>query len=147
MADLLTLRFEAARLDDLAAIRRFVRDAARSFGAAPEAADDLVLAVDEAATNTMRHGYEGRPGPLRVEVSWEGSAVLVRLMDRAPAFDPTGRPPPDLDVPLERRPFGGMGIHLMRVSVDRLVHRSLGRSGNDLTFIKELAPVEGRVQA
>lgn len=147
MADLMTLRFDAARLEDLAAIRGFVRDAARSFGATPEATDDLVLAVDEAATNTIRHGYGGRPGPLRVEVSWEGSAVLVRLVDRAPAFDPTGRPPPDLDTPLERRPFGGMGIHLMRVSVDRLVHRSLGRSGNDLTFIKELAPVEGRVQA
>jgi hypothetical protein len=33
-----------------------------------------------------------------------------------------------------------MGIHLMRVSVDRLVHRSVGPSGNDLTFFKDLAP-------
>ena len=144
--DPMTIHFEAARLDDLAAIRGFVREAAHSFGASPGAADDLVLAVDEAATNTIRHGYEGRPGPLRIDVSSVGSTVVVRLVDQAPAFDPTGRPTPDLDAPLERRPFGGMGIHLMRVSVDRLVYRSVGRAGNDLTFIKELATPERRAQ-
>jgi len=40
-----------------------------------------------------------------------------------------------------------MGIYLMRVSVDRLVHRSVGRSGNDLTFIKELASLERKANA
>lgn len=139
MSDPLALRLQAARLDDLARIRAFVRDGARALGASPEAAGDLVIAVDEAATNAIRHGYRGRPGPIGVEVAREGSGVLVRLVDDAPVFDPTGRPAPDLDLPLETRPFGGMGIHLMRVSVDRLVHRSVGRSGNDLTFFKDLA--------
>ncbi|HEY8817819.1 MAG TPA: ATP-binding protein [Candidatus Limnocylindrales bacterium] len=147
MADPMTLRFDAAQLGDLAAIRGFVRDASHSLGASREVADDLVIALDEAATNTIRHGYKGRPGPLLIDVFSEGSAVIVRLVDQAPTFDPTGHPTPDLDAPLERRPFGGMGIHLMRVSVDRLVHRSVGRSGNDLTFIKELAPVERRANA
>jgi anti-sigma regulatory factor (Ser/Thr protein kinase) len=140
MTRTLTLRLDTARLDDLARIRAFVRESARSLGASLQAADDLVIAVDEAATNTIRHGYEGRPGPIDVEVVRSGSGVVVRLVDDAPVFDPTGRPAPDLDVPLESRPFGGMGIHLMRVSVDRLVHRGVGRSGNDLTFFKDLAP-------
>jgi serine/threonine-protein kinase RsbW len=132
------LAFDAARLGDLATIRAFVHESVLSLGGGSAAADDLVIAVDEAATNTIRHGYGGRPGPIRLEVTREGSGVAVRLLDDAPAFDPSGRPAPDLDLPLESRPFGGMGLHLMRVSVDRMHHRSVGRSGNDLTFFKEL---------
>ena len=144
MADPLALSLEAAALDDLAAIRGFVRKMAQSLGASPVMADDLVIAVDEAATNVIRHGYKGRPGPLRVEVLREGAAIVVHLVDEAPSFDPTGRPAPDLDTPLERRPFGGMGIHLMSVSVDRLDHRSVGRSGNQLIFTMQLDPLERR---
>jgi serine/threonine-protein kinase RsbW len=141
----LQLRLDAARLDDLARIRSFVREGARSLGASAQAADDLVIAVDEAATNVIRHGYGGSPGPIVVEVVREGGGVVVRLVDDAPVFDPTKRPSPDLDEPLESRPFGGMGIHLMRVSVDRIAHRRVGRSGNDLTFFKDLVSQERSV--
>ena len=75
----------------------------------------------------------------------ENGNVVMRLLDDAPVFDPTARPEPELDLDLGHRPFGGMGIHLMRTSVDRLVHAARGRRGNDLTFFKVLAPQERSV--
>ena len=129
----------AAGLSDLAAIRTFVRAAAASLGATPEIADDLVLAVDDAAANIINHGYGGRPGPLEVVVSGDGDEVVVCLRDRAPEFDPTARPAPDLDLPLGRRPPGGLGIHLTRVSVDRVEHRRRLGSGNELTLACKLS--------
>ncbi len=129
-----------AELSDLAAIRAFVHTTAGSLGARPEAVDDLVVAVDDAVANVITHGYGGRGGPLEVEVSGDGHEVVVRLRDRAPLFDPTARPAPDLRVPLGRRAPGGLGIYLARVSVDRMEHRRRRGHGNELTLALKLSP-------
>jgi anti-sigma regulatory factor (Ser/Thr protein kinase) len=128
-----------AGLADLATIRSFVREEALAFGMDAEAVQDLVLVVDEAAANILRHGYAGRPGPVEIEVSGDVHEVVVWLRDEAPSFDPTTWPTPDLDVPLERRPAGGMGIHLARLCVDRMVHRPLPGVGNELVLALSLS--------
>ena len=61
---------------------------------------DVLLAVDEAATNVVVHGYQGREGVIEIEVLREGDALVIRLRDEAEPFDPTSLPPPDLAVPL-----------------------------------------------
>jgi anti-sigma regulatory factor (Ser/Thr protein kinase) len=71
----------SAGVSDLPAIRAFVHTTAGSLGARPEAVDDLVLAVDDAAANVITHGYGGRGGPLEVEVSGDGLEVaFVRVI-------------------------------------------------------------------
>jgi len=130
-----SLRVAAADLGDLAAIREFIRAAATALDAEGETVPDLVVAVDEAATNIIRHGYRDRRGPIEVEVERSGPSIVVRVRDQAPPFDPTTWPAPDLGLPLERRRAGGLGIHLLRRSVDRVVHRR-SESGNELTLMK-----------
>jgi serine/threonine-protein kinase RsbW len=135
-----SLRVSAADLTDLAAIRAFVRTTATALDASADTVPDLVLAVDEAITNIIRHGYGGRTGPIGVAVERDDGAIVVRVTDEAPPFDPTRWPAPDLDVPLERRAAGGFGIHLVRRSVDRVAHRAAAGRGNELILIK----VDGR---
>ncbi len=140
------LRLESATLADLGRIRRFVMEGAVALGADPIAADDLVIAIDEAATNVIRYGYRDQPGPILVELSAAGGELTMRLVDEAPLFDPTAaRPELNLDLDIGERPFGGMGIHLMHTSADRLVHTARGATGNDLTFFKSLKQQERSV--
>jgi len=131
-----SLRVAAADLSDLAAIRAFVWNTATALDASADAVPDLVLAVDEAVTNIIRHGYGGRPGPIGIEVERDDAAIVVHVTDEAAPFDPTTWPEPDLDVPLERRAAGGLGIHLVRTSVDRLAHRAAADRGNELILVK-----------
>jgi anti-sigma regulatory factor (Ser/Thr protein kinase) len=56
----------------------------------------------------------------------------------APPFDPTRVPDPDLTLPLEERPLGGLGIYLIRQSVDKMVYRAVPEGGNELTLVKRL---------
>ena len=88
-----------AELDRLAEVRGLVREAARTAGAVPDTVDDLVQAVDEAATNTIVHGYAGLPGSIEVSVAVVGPDLVVTQEDDAPPFDPTGLPDPDMTVP------------------------------------------------
>lgn len=127
-----------AELGRIGEARRFVRAAATAAEAPVECLEDLVQAVDEAATNAVIHGYRGAPGWLEIAVSVADDELTVTLEDGAPAFDPTSRPEPDLSIPpLARRP-GGMGVHLIRASTDRFAWRPRPGGGNILTMVRSL---------
>jgi serine/threonine-protein kinase RsbW len=135
----LTIPAEAARL---AEGRAFVRALAASVEADEETTSDLVQAVDELVCNVIEHGYEHRPGDIELEGSADASALVVRIRDAAPPFDPRTVPEPRLDLPLAQRPLGGMGVHLARALTDGFDHRILPSGGNEVTLTKRLRPTE-----
>jgi serine/threonine-protein kinase RsbW len=120
----------------LAFIRYFVEETATTLGVDPAAIPAIQLAVDEAATNIMIHGYQNRGGNLEIEVGQDGDDFIVRLRDEAAPFDPNSVSPPDMTLPLEKRPPGGLGIHLIRQTIDSLFHRVTASGGNQLILIK-----------
>ena len=129
-----------ADLERLADIRALVRDVALSSDAPPACLDDLIQAVDEAATNIVLHGYEQRAGAIDVDARLVDDHIVIVLSDTAPTFDPTTVPEPDLTVPaLQRRP-GGMGIHLIRLATDSIAHQPRAGGGNILTLTRSLDP-------
>ncbi len=137
MAQPETLRV-GARLENLRVIRRFVEEHARRAGFAGERLDDLILAVDEAATNIVMHGYQTPAGAelglIEVEVTFHDPAFSVMLRDQAPAFDPTATPIIDDLPPLTERGPGGLGIFLIRKTMDEFRYRRTADGWNELTL-------------
>jgi anti-sigma regulatory factor (Ser/Thr protein kinase) len=106
--------------EDLALVRMFVSDHAKRAGFDKERLSDLVLAVNELATNSMRHG--GGRGLLSV---WrENGTFLCEVHDRGRITDPlAGRElPPALD-------GGGRGLWLVNHLCDLVQVRS-SEAGN-----------------
>ncbi len=137
--------FHDARLDDLELIRKFVRETVASTSstqsvtqshAASENMDELIVAVNEAAANILRHGYQDSAGTITVIVTSTNRGITVTLLDNAPHFDPTLAPSPNMTLPLEKRPFGGMGIHMMKEFCDELSYRHNEKGQNELTLVK-----------
>lgn len=128
---------DLARVADL---RSLVRNAVDAIDpeADDECQDDLVQAVDEAATNTILHGYRGAPGWLEVAIQRVGDRLVVTVEDGAPRFDPTGVQEPDLTIAPEARTPGGMGIHLVRAGTDEIQHSPRPGGGNILTMTRRL---------
>ena len=125
-----------AKIANLDKIRDFVECAAAGYQVPEDAVFDVALAVYEAASNIVEHGYRGVPGEIEVKVNHNGDSLVISLRDRAPVFDPTKLPAPDLSLPLERRQIGGLGVFLMQESVDQLDHKPLPEGGNELVMIK-----------
>jgi anti-sigma regulatory factor (Ser/Thr protein kinase) len=69
-------------------------------------------------------------------VTTRGDALIVQLRDQAPLFDPTTVAPPDLSIPFDDRPPGGLGIYLTRKVMDDVQHQAADAAGNTLTLIK-----------
>lgn len=110
-------------LDSLDGIRQIVQEKAQQAGLSKKAVYNLMLAIDEIATNIIVHGYEenGLTGPVDLLTEQVDGHLTVILEDEAPAFDPLQRDELSeefLTKPLEERPIGGMGIHLATKAVD-----------------------------
>ncbi len=128
-----------ASLGELADIRARIRSAAADLGVDPSAVGGLVQAVDEWVTNVIVHGYQGAVGHVHIHVERDEEDILVRISDRAPVFDPATAPDFDADLPLEQRPFGQMGIALIRDLCTDFSHRALPDGGNEVTLRRPAA--------
>lgn len=88
----------------------------------------LTLIVEELFTNTVMHGYgEESDAPIYITLSIDGDAIGLLYEDAASRYDPLSRlsaSPSDLAAPVESRPIGGLGIHLVRELTEsaRYVH-------------------------
>ena len=127
-----------AGVDQLAAVRAFVRAQSALAVADEETTADLVQAVDELVCNVVEHGYAGQPGEVVVAALTGDREIAFRIRDAAPAFDPRSVPTPALDLPLGERRLGGMGVHLARTLTDGMDHRILPTGGNEVTVRKRL---------
>jgi len=128
-------------LDSLAGIRQVVKDESLRAGLSKKAAYNLMLAIDEIATNIIVHGYEetGTEGPVDVLVDHTDDTLCVILEDEAVPFDPLQRELPNEDFfakPLEERPIGGMGIHLTINAVDEFKYEYTNNRNRNIFIVK-----------
>jgi len=131
-----TLTIEAD-VSQLSRVRQFVGETASSLTPDADAIEDLILALDEAVTNVIVHGYQDSPGPVGVTMSFQSGALIASVCDRAPPYDPTTTPEPDMGLPLEQRRPGGFGVLLIRHLTDEIRYRRTPDGENELTLIKK----------
>ncbi|MSQ68375.1 MAG: ATP-binding protein [Gammaproteobacteria bacterium] len=83
------------------------------------------LALEEIFLNVASYSVPQSAAGITVEVSlnYVAGMVTLTIIDDGSAFDPLAKEPPDLTVPLEERPVGGLGIYLVRGMMDSVVYR------------------------
>ncbi|MBC8160054.1 MAG: anti-sigma factor antagonist [Roseiflexaceae bacterium] len=134
-----------ATLDSLELVNSFITRATAQVGLDDHAAWQVQLAVDEAVTNVIQHGYAER-SPGTIDLSWQvvEDQLEIRLRDHGQYFDPQSIPAPDVTSPLEERQPGGLGFFLMQKLMDDLHFEHNPREGNLLVMLKHIPrPVEG----
>ena len=123
-------------LEDLRRAREFVRDFCRMVPEGILDQDDvaeLELAVNEAASNIMKHAYHGRTDQwIQLEADAFPGRVSIRLHHLGDSFDPAAVSPPAMDGSRE----SGFGIYLISKSVDEVQHSRDERGRNCIALVK-----------
>lgn len=108
--------FEASTLPTPDAITALT-DQAIAFleqhGVDARAVHHTALVLSEVLTNLATHG-DCRDRPAKIAVTVGPDRVTGEIIDRGPPFDPRLAPEPSLDVSLDERPIGGLGLFLVR---------------------------------
>ncbi len=125
-------------LNNLEKIGDFVTHCANQAGLNDAEVYAVQLAVDEASTNIIEHGY-GMECPSRIDITCEPTkdGIKVVIYDDAEPFDPTSIPEPAVNVSLDDVKPRGLGIFLMRKMMDEIYYKSDPLKGNTLTMIKK----------
>ncbi len=128
-----------AVLDSLGPIGRYVLEAASMAGLDRKAAYRLRLAVDEIATNIIGYGYPkaGKTGDVLVTADVGEQTLTVALEDEAVPFDPRALTRPDhMDLPIEERPIGGLGVFLAMEGVDEYQYEYVKNRNRNIFIMK-----------
>jgi len=93
----------------------------------------VLVAVGEVCNNVIRHAYAGASGqPIAIALSVFPDRLIVDVEDEGVPYDPRGYAPPDLDTLPER----GMGLFLVRQSVDEVAFHVARPRGTRWTLVK-----------
>lgn len=80
------------------------------------------IAIDELFGNIAHYAYNPEVGPatVRVEVVEDPLSVVVSFIDKGVPYDPLSREDPDVELSLEERRIGGLGIYMVKKSMDEI---------------------------
>jgi len=99
-----------------------------------EALGDMKLAVTEACTNSVRHGYNEGEGTVEVVYELQPDRLVVEVADDGPGFDAAGDRPAGNGLA-----EGGLGIAIIRAVSDEFeAGKQADGSGSRLRFVKFL---------
>lgn len=115
---------------ELSAMREFLRETFRQAWPSEDGdhLEKLELALQEAATNIMRHAYGGeRERRIELTIDADADTIQIQLLHEGEPFDAAQAPPPVFDGSRE----GGFGCFLISESVDKVeyLHNLRGRNG------------------
>lgn len=124
-------------------VRDQVRDWAAAEGWTEHQIGEITLAVDEALSNVIRHGYQNQPGGdifltcAMIDDAPDGRGLRIQIRDRCKDVDLDKICGRSLD---EVRP-GGLGVHLIHAMMEDVDYRHSADGGVQLTMIKSLSHV------
>src|ERR1041384_3811942 len=137
MADELTLQIQAS-LSTVHSANETVSRWLAERNAPPEVHYLANLAVEELVTNCIKYGYEDAGDHIiEIKLRISGKELVLTVTDDGRPFNPLELPGPDTHLPIQDRPIGGLGIHLLRRMSDRMDYvRAAGR--NSVTLHKSM---------
>jgi sigma-B regulation protein RsbU (phosphoserine phosphatase) len=117
-------------------VRQTTINVAGQLGCSERTAQDVVIAIDEACQNIIRHAYKGEEGPVEFAIRQSGGNMILKLRDFAPTVDRDKIKPRNLD---DIRP-GGLGTHFIQEVMDRVDYLPPpeGERGNILRLVKRI---------
>ena len=133
----ITLDAELGNLDEVLA---FVDSCLEELECPMKAQMQIDVAVEEIFVNIASYAYEGQPGSatIRMEVGQDPKSVAITFLDRGIPYNPVEKEDPDVSLPIEKRRIGGLGIYMVKKSMDEMLYER--RDGyNILTIIKKIS--------
>lgn len=136
-----------SKTENLSLIRDFVSTAAIDAGVQPDVVENIILAVDEACTNIIKHAYQSFPdGELIIKTKSTLSRFVVSITDYGKSFKPKMIPEPDLQKYYRQKRVGGLGMYLMKTLMDDVKYVSVPGKYNEVLLSKNIKMAQSNVR-
>ncbi|MGV8136404.1 MAG: ATP-binding protein [Mangrovibacterium sp.] len=125
------------KISELNRLVSFLERLEEEWNLPPALVPSLNLALEEALSNVIFYAFEsGTENQIGIEFSLKEKEITIVISDEGKPYDPTRKEDPDINLPVEDRPIGGLGIFLIRQIMDDVKYCREDRK-NRLTLIKK----------
>ncbi len=128
-----------AKLDNLAQVLQFVDSRLEEEDCPIGMQMKIDVAVEELFVNIACYAYAPASGSatIRLEVEENPKTVVITFLDHGIPYDPLAKNDPDVTLPLKDREIGGLGIFMVKKSMDDMVY-AYENGQNILTIRKRI---------
>ena len=128
-----------ATVENIPAVTDFVNEQLEEHGCPMKVQTQIDVAIDELFGNIAHYAYDPNVGPatVRVEIREEPLSVVITFIDNGVPYDPLKNEDPDTTLSAEDRAFGGLGIYMVRKSMDAVAYE-YKNGQNILSITKKL---------
>ena len=128
-----------SKTENLSVIRDFISTSAAEARVTPDVVENIILAVDEACTNIIKHAYKSFPdGELIIKTKSTQSRFIISITDFGNTFKPDSIPEPDLQKYYRQKRVGGLGMYLMKTLMDDVKYTSIPGKHNEVLLSKNI---------
>ena len=126
-----------ATVENIPEVTAFVDEQLEAFDCPMKAQMQIDIAIDELFSNIAYYAYNPDIGPatVRVEVVEDPMAVVITFIDKGVPYDPLAREDPDTTLSAEERDLGGLGIYMVKKSMDEVTYEY--KDGQNILKIKK----------
>lgn len=125
----------AAQESQLVGLRKTVEEICRQASLPPKEINNIILAIEEGASNIIRHSYMLGEGEIRLKVGIFKHFIIFSLFDTGKSFQPPNKSRIDLKKMSQTGRKGGLGFYLLNKVMDRVDYFSL-EGENELRMTK-----------
>lgn len=129
----------AATVENIETVTAFVDEQLEALDCPLKAQMQINIAIDELFGNIAHYAYHPDVGEatVQVEVIEVPLSVVITFIDGGIPYDPLAAADPDTSLPAEERAIGGLGIFMVKKSMDEIIYRYEGGK-NILTIRKRI---------
>ena len=129
-----------AKVDNLGQVMDLVEEQLTPAGCKMKTLMQVQIAVEEIFVNIAHYAYEESVGMVTIQVDVEGApgqeqAAVITFADSGTPYNPLEREEPDLGLSVEERPVGGLGIFMVKKSVDSVEYEY--RNGENVLVLRK----------
>ena len=108
-------------ISEIRVLSNSVKEFCKENSLSGEATHDIHLALEEIFSNIVFHGFHDQDEhQIAISLSLRKNTLVLEVKDDGIPFNPLESKTPDLEIPIEERATGGMGIHIARGLVDEI---------------------------
>lgn len=126
-----------AVVENIPAVTDFVNEQLEAHGCSMKAEMQIDVAIDELFSNIARYAYNPEVGTATVcvELGEDPLSVVITFIDKGVPYDPLKRADPDTTLSAEDREIGGLGIYMVKKSMDQVEYEY--KDGQNILIIKK----------
>ena len=126
-----------ARIDQLDTVQEFIQQELETQDCMPKVMIQISIAVEEIFVNIAHYAYQPVEGDatIRCEVGGDPLEVTIQFLDNGKPYNPLEKEDPDVTLSAEERGIGGLGIFMVKKSMDSLDYEY--QDGKNILTIKK----------